>query len=109
MNQNGLIQKHSTQHHIKIDVYSDKTKEIDTNVIRRIVASDLTKDNINVTDIDIKTHHLLKTIDISETKKDKRKHAEKASAKTFFSGCRAAHPYLALATSPYYTEPRKTS
>ena len=30
----------------KIDIYSDKTKTIDTNVIRKIVASDLTKDII---------------------------------------------------------------
>lgn len=30
----------------KIDIYSDKTKTIETNVIRGIVASDLTKDTI---------------------------------------------------------------
>lgn len=30
----------------KIDIYSDKTKTIDTNAIRGIVDSDLTKDTI---------------------------------------------------------------
>lgn len=44
----------------KIDIYSDKTKTIETNVISGIGASDLTKDTIRVTDISIKNTPPLK-------------------------------------------------